>query len=476
MAYGIGATAPTFEAALKTYFEPAQRNYMRWANVLLALLKREGTKTVNTGFKYVEHAFQTKQGGTMRPEGEFDPDEFDDCEGAPSMCSALIKLVRWYAPSRMKREAKDFGGEGSMGKPLQVFMDDITMGAASFLDQLLSAGTGNGVLFLLDDAGTDNGDGTWTFAVRDYAGIANQPLGVLLERMHLEGLPLQAADAVGTASSLPLEAAVVVSVDATLGAETITVNEADGGGNPFGAAASAGDIVFHAKRNRGGIASAGDAAWGLPLLVDDGTLSDPFQNVSINDATPDGGEGCHDLCYAPYFKSKQVGDASNPVALTENQLIDMISMAEMRAPGERKVSQARLVKNFFFMNTVIYNEITKAALQLRQLTAPALWTREGVKPHLGVERDAFLLNGYPVFDSPMALVADVFFLNADAITVYQNGAFEGQWLDIGGQRERAVPCTTKSEWVYYGVGATGVAERPSMVRRVGVAWPETGIL
>jgi hypothetical protein len=463
--------------SLKTKFEEPMQEYIRFNSVLPQLLRREGTPVYDDEFKYVEFSFPVQQSGTMRGYGLTDPDVFDDCEGSIKTCSARIELGFWFAPLRIKQGAKMYGKKGAMGAPYEYALKELPLGVAKELDRWIGATTGNTVYFQLDGVGTDNGDGTTTFSVKNYGGLANQPIGVILERLHLEGIPLQASSAVGVASPNPADAVVVVAVDATLGAETITVEGVNGGPDFFGAAI--GDdvsdwIVFRAQRtDLAGTVTQTTGLKGLPVLIDDFTVETPFQNVTDDRDYDGASEGCHDVCYAPLFKSKVLGDPLNPVPLTEDQMIDMIEAAEIRSSATRTEDGISLVRHFFFGNSVTHGQAAKMALGLRQLTSESrMWSEKGVKPHMGVEKKAFHVNGIPFFHSPDALLADLFLIDAAGLSIYQNGPIEGQWLMAGGDREIRVPCTTKTEIVWFGSGQLGVHNRMSMVRRRGIQWPD----
>ena len=68
------------------------------------------------------------------------------------------------------------------------------------------------------------------------------------------------------------------------------------------------------------------------------------------------------------------------------------------------------------------------------------------------------------------------FIKGDAIGIYQNGPIEGQFWEAGGTRKTRVPCSTKEEYLYYGIGQSVVFERGGMVKRVGVDVPSNGVL
>lgn len=461
MALGTGAALPTAQPLLKTEYEQALRNYLKRNCPIWSSISREGWSTLKTAFKTHIFAFQKTQGGQFRGVGQNDENDLDGCEDGPTFGNSTITYNHFYAPTRVKEEVFHEATEGAMGNAFLVTLEDLQKGCLLEFERMMLSTTGNAVLFQLDDAGTDNGDGTWTFSIVNYGGIANQEIGHIVRSLHLERIPLQAASAVGATPAQPTPRRVI-SVDPTLGAETITV-DGDLGDTAGGTPAAAGWVVYRSRVSNGGVQGADDALRGFPLVIDDGNNGDPFQNVYVLDDSQ--------AQYAPYFKSQVFGDAANPITLTEAQLIEMITAAEINAPGDVD-DDIRVVRNFFTMHTLVYNAFAATLLNLRQLTAPTLWGMDGIKPVAGFKRNALTLSGYPCFHSQLHQRNTVYFADSEGLCVVHNGPAEGQFVTRGGRREVPVPCTTKTEFLYMIYAQLAARERSRMCRRDGVLSPD----
>lgn len=471
MALGSGVVEPTVAPALTIDYADVWTAYLKLNHPIIASMRKIGFKQYQMNRTHFRGIFQKTVGGFVRFYGPSDPDgDLETCEAAIQSCHFDVFYNKMWAGSRIKNEAFVEGVPPSaMVNVPERNLQSMVTDTYNEYERMLCSTTGNAVLFQLADAGTDNLDGTWTFLIQNYGGIAGQELGHIVRNLNLGDVLLQASSAVGVAAVATGRS--VVSWDDTLGAESITV-DGDLGDTGGGTPAAAGWVVFRSRMQSGGIQGAEDALYGYEALIDNGTIINPFQNLDVLDPDHPTSD-----CFAQNFISTVIDGNGQP--LSEALMINMISAAEVfgaTAPEDSTQAEGFMIPEVFFtMDPLNWNLVCTSALNLRQMTAPNMWGDSGIRPRLGFDTKQFQLNGYPIYRSHMHQRNSVYLVDGRSIGFVHNGPLEGQWfMGDGFGRAIPVPCTTKSEykrWAYLQTAVLG--PRSTCVKLNNLTSPQT---
>lgn len=411
-----------------------------------AALSREGTdKLVNA--RTHKFAIKSNIGQSARVYGTEDPCAgFAVCSAPPEYCDVELSYKKTYIPYRVCNETIQEAGSG--GAMLNVFQQDLKDLAEQHTHQLersLFTGDGRDVLFTLADTGTDNGDGTWTYAVQWYGGLSGEELGTILESLLLINLCVHVSDACGNAPRSTTAAdnsASITDVDPTLGAETVTFDRQI-------LAGAVGDVVYRSRQDTSGVQGCTDGITGFPLLIDDFTLADPFQGVASEDC--------------PSFSARCCDNGGLKRDLTETLLEQAITMAMVRK-GRRKGTKTTFQRHAFFTHEATARKFALSLTEQRRFTAPHMLTKQGMKPVGGVDMEFLCYDGIPFITSHLGLRNTVYLADLAELVIIHNGKAEGQFLSApGGPTVERVACTPTFEYVYFAYLDIAARKRNGMV-------------
>jgi hypothetical protein len=432
---------------LKTVYEPGVQTDINLACPAFAAISREGTsKAVRN--KTTKFAIKTAIGQTARTYGENAPcDGFDTCSQPPTYCAVELGYKKVYVPYEVCHEVmEEATDEGAMFDVVQSELEDLVEQHVHHLERSIFTGDGRDVLFaLVGGSEVNNGDGTYTYSVKWYGGIEGEELGDILESLLLTNLDTQAASACGVAPRTTLKAdntAQVVDVDPTLGLETVTFD------SQF-AAYSDGDVVYRSRRDASGVQGCADGLTGLPLLVDDFSLADPFQGVSA------------DSC--PTFSGRCCDNGGDKRDLTETLLEQAITTAMIRK-GRRRQDSMSFQRYAFFAHEATARKFALELTAQRQFTAPSLFSTKAMKPKAGVDMEFLTYDGIPWITSHLAQRNTVYLVDLENIVCIHNGAPEGQFLKApNGPVVERKDCAPTFQYVWWAFLDFAVRKRNGMV-------------
>lgn len=444
-----GAAAPTVLSVLKTIFEQGVSYDINLSCPGWAALSKEGTSKLVQA-KTHKFAIKGNMGQSARIYGDNDPCAgFAVCSAPPEYCDVELTYKKTYIPYRVCNETIQEAGSG--GAMLDVFRQDLKDLVEQHTHQLersLFTGDGRDVLFTLADTGTDNGDGTWTYAVQWYGGLQGEELGTILESLYLINLCIHVADQTGTGATVRSSAATddsvtINDVDATLGAETITVDNQIVG-------STVGDVVYRSRQDQTDyIQGSTDGLTGLPLLVDDFSLADPFQGVDSADC--------------PSFSSRICDNGGLKRDLTEELLEQAITTAFVRK-GRRNGQGMSWQKHSFMTHEATARRFALSLTQDRRFTAPAMITKQGMKPVGGVDMEYLCYDGIPFITSHLGRRNTVDLVDMSELVIVHNGKAEGQFLSApNGPTVERVACTPTFEYVWFAYLDFATRKRNGMV-------------
>jgi len=410
-------------------------------------ISREGTKKPVRARTH-KFALKTVLGQTARVYGADAPSTFAVCDQPPEYLDVDLSYKKTYIPYRVNHEVlEEATNEGAMLDVLANDLDDLVEQHTHQLERALFTGDQRDVLFALigsSETGPD-GDGNYTYGVQWYGGHSGEELGDILELLHLTNMTCHASDAVGNAARTTGAADnsfQIVSVDSTLGSETITVTEQI-------AAYADGDVVYRSRQDTSGVQGATDGFTGLPLLADDWSLADPFQGVDAADA--------------PSFAGQICDNGGVQRDLTEALLETAIAKASVRRGRSRKESM-RWTKYAFYTNE---KTARRFALQLtadRRFTAPSMIGKQGMKPVAGIDMQFLTYDGIPFVTSQLGMRNSVFLVDLENVVCIHNGAAEGQFLQApNGPIVERIACAPVFEYVWWAFLDFAIRKRNGMV-------------
>ncbi len=444
----MAQTTSQILAVLKENYEEGVQMDYNARTPGIACLARDG-EDYATSAKQHFFAIKTRRGQTARTYGANDPFEFDTCSAPPDYERVCLEYVKHYIPYEVSNEIlqEAAGGEASMFNVLTEDLDDLAEQHGAQMERQFFTGDGRDVLFALD--GTETGpdaDGRYTYGIKWYGGMQGQDLGIVLENLNLCGMSIQAASECGVAPRSTTgddDTVVIDGVDPTFEEETITV---------IGqiTAAADGDIVYRARRDNNGIQGCTDGMMGLPALIDDFSLVEPFQCLSADDCQT--------------FTAKILDNGGDKRDLDEDLLGQAVTIAKMRAPGKRGSSQS-FQKYVFFTHDSTARKFANNLTAIRQVTGPSMWSKKGVKPYYGVEIEALCFDGIPFMTSQLAFQNDVFLADVSNLIQLHNGPAEGQFLaDPRGNTIERINCSPRFQYVWWAFVQFAVRSRKGMVR------------
>jgi len=443
MPQNTGPGSPSVLGVLKTIFEQGVRTDINTRVPAWAAFAREGTK-MPTRAKTHRFAIKGNIGNTARVYGENDPcTGFAQCDVPPEYCTVDINYKKIYVPYRVCNEViQEAGTEGAMFDVLEQDLDDLVEQLVHLYERSIFTGDGGNVLFTLADAGTDNGDGTFTYLVQWYGGLEAEELGVIMENLLLRNLHIQAAAALdGLPRANP--GVQITAFDSTMGTESITT---EGTLGPV----VIGDIVYPSREDTGGVQGSDEGLTGLPLLVDDWSRADPFQSVTEDDC--------------PSFSSRICDNGGELRPLTEDILEQALAMAHARMAGTRKDSLS-FQRHAFFANEFVARRFALELTADRRFSAPNMFSKKGLKPMGGVDMEFLTYDGIPFITSPLALRNTVFLVDLANLVIVHNGPPEGQFLSApGGPTVERVMCTPTFEYVWWAYMDFATRRRNGMVQ------------
>jgi hypothetical protein len=441
-----GTTAPTVLSVLKTIFEQGVSYDVNVSCPAFAALSREGTKKLQ---KARTHKFAIKGniGQSARTYGANDPcDGFAVCSAPPEYCDVELTYKKIYIPYRVCNETiQEAGSGGAMFDVFRQDLKDLAEQHGHHLERALFTGDGRDVLFTLADTGTDNGDGTWTYAVQWYGGLQGEEMGDILESLLLINMCIHVSDAVGNAARATAQAdnsTTILDVDPTLGAETITVDDQI-------VAAAVGDVVYRSRQDTNGVQGATDGLTGFPLLIDDFSLADPFQGVASEDC--------------PSFSARCCDNGGLQRDLTETLMEQALTTAMVRK-GRRKGEKVTFQRHAFFTHEATARKFALSLTEQRRFTAPQMLGEAGMRPHAGIDMKFLTYDGVPFITSHLGLRNTVYLADLAELVIVHNGKAEGQFLSApGGPTVERVACTPTFEYVWFAYLDFATRKRNGMV-------------
>lgn len=436
-------------AVLKEIYEPGVQQDYNASTPSLAALKRAGEMKA-TSARETFFAIKTQRGQTARTYGQNDPFEFDTCDAPPGYERVCLTLVKHYIPYEVSNdllhEATD---EGAMFNVLTADLDDMIEQHVAQMERQFHTGDGRDVLFALD--GTVSGpdaDGFFTYGIKWYGGLQGEDIGGILENLNLCGMAIQVATECGVAPRATSEDGNIVTirgVDPTFQDEHIIVE-----GEITGPAD--GDIVYRARRDNNGIQGCTDGMMGLPALVDDFSLVEPFQCLSADD------------CQTFAATVLEAGGVQR--LLDETLLSQAVTLALQKSPQKRGAASHSWSKYAFMGHFNTFRQFANQMLINRQVTAPSLWSKKGVKPHFGVEMEALTFDGIPFLESQLALQNTAFLVDLSNLIQLHNGPAEGQFLASprDGNVVERIACSPRFQYVWWAFVQFAVRSRKGMVK------------
>lgn len=421
-------------------YEQAITNQMNRNCDVVKLFSSEGTKEITTEYQTTEFPIVGTHGAPARVSGRTLPRQWDNCDNSPSFATGTADLVWMIAPTVIDWQVEQMKG-GLMGDPVQWQMDNLEKDVMTETERFVCAGLGDAVLFNLAGAGTDNGDGTFTYPIENYGGISGQILGELVNSLNLPGTPVQAADAVGNAAG-NANAVTILDVRAELGNEAIIC---DGDLAPGGATA-AGWVVYRARRDAGGIQAAGEACRGLPYLIAD------WQDYSTVEGFT--------RTAAPTWQSRVIRSPGAPVPINNALWNRILSMGEVSMPQDPNDGKTPVLDGFLLTHTFNVNQYGGSLSTQQQVWTPPL-RNVGVQ---GYEKKYLSYNGIPICGANMAQRNTAYYARARQLFWRKNGPFWGQWMAIGGVKRFSRPCSPDQEIRWVKSGQLVVHGRAGMVR------------
>ncbi|HUW15697.1 MAG TPA: hypothetical protein VMW94_01350 [Actinomycetes bacterium] len=403
-------------------YEKRLAKYMQTDGVIMSLIARRGWKTINVDHAEVAWGFETKSGSPVRGYGSVLPREFANCDNFPDWANGLLTFAWLVAPRRIPHDLRRWQYMGNPGQDPMTSLGDWMVREQARV--MLSCGS-SGVLFNLDGpTPAPNADGTYTYPVANYGGVAGQELGHLMERLQLEGAPLQAASALGVAAgnAEPVECTIVTSDPFN---ETITVSEAFDADTP--GTAAAGWIVFYERRDSGGVQSLGDMPLGLFEGIDDWTSPTTLYTI--------------DETEAPRYRS-HVDTLASPAPLSESRLLDVLGLIECQAPVIGKDGD-KIPRTFITMDPLQWRNLQKTLLQDRSVMVENGKVFKGAGGTLSHKMETF--SGYPLGTDRLHARNSVFVGNGESTSILQNGPREGQFMTVDGRKKFAIPCSPDEE-------------------------------
>lgn len=446
----MAQTSANVLAVFKEMYEQGVKNDYNRSTPALAVLTRDGEDFATAAREHF-FAIKTRRGQTARTYGSEDPYEFATCSAPPDYERVCLTYVKHYIPFEISNELLYEGtDEGAMFNVLTDGLDDLAEQHASQMERQFLTGDGRDVLFVL--TGTETGpdaDGNFTYGVQWYGGYQGEALGQILENLTLCGMSIHVATECGVAP-VDTNAALIVGVDPTFGAETITVSTPTAGGIGGGGAVADEMIVYRSREDTNGVQGCTDGMFGLPALVDDFSLVEPFQCLSADDCQ--------------VFTAKVLDNGGVQRDLTEELLSKAVAIAMARSPLNRGQAHS-WQKYVFFTHPFTARKFANGMTALRQLTAPSLWGRKGIKPAFGVEMEALTFDGIPFMESQLAMMNDAFLTDVSNLILLHNGPAEGQFLaDPRGNTIERINCSPRFQYVWWAFVQFAVRSRKGMVR------------
>jgi hypothetical protein len=308
---------------------------------------------------------------------------------------------------------------------------------------------GRDILFALDGTEVNLGGGLFEYGIKWYGGVQGEDIGDILESLTLCGMSIHVATECGVAP-VDINPALIVGINSTFGSETITITTDTAGGIGGGGAVGDGDIVYRSREDSSGVQGCTDGMMGLPGLIDDFTLVEEFQCLTEDDCMT--------------FKASILDNGGVARPLTEELLSKAVSKAMVRSPLKRGQTHSWM-NHVFFTHPYQSRQFANQLTALRQLTAPSLWGKKGIKPAFGVEMDALTFDGIPFIDSQLAFQNDAFLANVANLILLHNGPAEGQFLaDPRGNTIERINCSPRFQYVWWAFVQFAVRSRKGMVR------------
>lgn len=447
----MAQTTANILAVLKEMYEPGVQMDYNASTPGLAVLTRDGEDYATSARQHF-FAIKTRRGQTARTYGSNDPFEFDTCSAPPDYERVCLEYVKHYIPYEVSNEILQEATEsGAMFNVLTEDLEDLAEQHGAQMERQFFTGDGRDVLFALDGTVSGPVDGNYTYGIKWYGGMQGQDIGQILENLNLCGMSIQIATECGVAPKNTAgtdDTVMIVGVDPTFEAETITV-DAQLGVAP-GAAIADGDVIYRARRDAGGIQGCTDGMMGLPALIDDFSLVEPFQCLSADDCQT--------------FTAKILDNGGDKRDLSEDLLSQAVTIAKTRSPMKRGQTKS-FQKYVFFTHDFTARKFANELTALRQVTGPSMWSKKGVKPYYGVEIEALCFDGIPFMTSQLAFQNDVYLADVSNLILLHNGPAEGQFLaDPRGNTIERINCSPRFQYVWWAFVQFAVRSRKGMVR------------
>lgn len=388
-------------------------------------------------------AIQIAPSQNARTYGTRSPREFARTDGEPVWKKVDTTYVVGYNPIRVSADIayRAANGNAAMINTLKETLRDLRAAEQCQKERGVCTGYGHDLLFEISSV---PGAAPWTYGITDYAGLPGEQMGFVLQALNLLNMYVNVASPTTSGSPLAYRtlrnggtAAKITSwVRTPVGSETVTFDRQIVG-------AVVGDVVYRSREDALGVQATIDGLMGLPGLIDNYTLVDPFQTIAASSDA------------ARSFRSEIFDAAAS--ALNEDLLMQAQTAASVLLGGTPEDGSA--VRHVMVGNTITVNAFAQSLTAIlntagaeadrgRRTMYPV--TREGFKPQYGYARKFLTYNGVPFVDGQLALRNSLFTINLDDVKIIHNGPPEGDFLSPmgGGPHVLRVPGTPISEYVW----------------------------